>query len=343
MLPTKSDKVAPDDGLSPHTSGTTVGSRRRNSLTKGMSIIVSRTQVSTYKLDVDPLMPLVIAGGVILAACAGMVNAIAFVIAESLVTHVTGSVSKVALHSVAEQTQDAMHVLLLVVFFILGSVFSGCFIRRSAVKMADMGYGIAMTSSSFLLVLAMLLYHSSQELSAYILSLACGLQNGIMSSYSGSAIRTTHMTGIATDIGLITGRHLMSFFQKRCFGRCRCCEHRKVADDEAGDERKLMLLVLLLFSFIAGVAAGSALATAAAELSLLVPAIVSFIAGIAYMIWQHNREELIDKVAEVPDPDSPTAQPLKCVAAAEMEPPRQADLPNLPTGPETAADEAEGP
>ena len=26
-----------------------------------------------------------------------------------------------------------------------------------------------------------------------------------------------------------------------------------------------------------------------------VPAIVSFIAGIAYMIWQHNREELIDK------------------------------------------------
>ncbi|CAE7735906.1 Odr4 [Symbiodinium microadriaticum] len=74
------EKVAPDDGLSPHTSGTTVGSRRRNSLTKGMSIIVSRTQVSTYKLDVDPLMPLVIAGGVILAACAGMVNAIAFVI-----------------------------------------------------------------------------------------------------------------------------------------------------------------------------------------------------------------------------------------------------------------------
>ncbi|OLQ08131.1 Protein odr-4-like [Symbiodinium microadriaticum] len=101
MLPTKADKVAPDDGLSPHTSGTTVGSRRRNSLTKGMSIIVSRTQVSTYKLDVDPLMPLVIAGGVILAACAGMVNAIAFVIAESLVTHVTGSVSKAPMHAMA--------------------------------------------------------------------------------------------------------------------------------------------------------------------------------------------------------------------------------------------------
>ncbi|CAE7226441.1 unnamed protein product [Symbiodinium necroappetens] len=49
-----------------------------------------------------------------------------------------------------------------------------------------------------------------------------------MSSYSGSAIRTTHMTGIATDIGLITGRQLMSFFQKRCFRRCRCCEHRKL-------------------------------------------------------------------------------------------------------------------
>jgi hypothetical protein len=27
-----------------------------------------------------------------------------------------------------------------------------------------------------------------------------------MSSYTGSVIRTTHMTGIVTDVGLITGR-----------------------------------------------------------------------------------------------------------------------------------------
>jgi hypothetical protein len=27
-----------------------------------------------------------------------------------------------------------------------------------------------------------------------------------MSSYTGSGIRTTHMTGIVTDVGLITGR-----------------------------------------------------------------------------------------------------------------------------------------
>ncbi|CAE7864950.1 unnamed protein product [Symbiodinium sp. KB8] len=146
-----------------------------------------------------------------------------------------------------------------------------------------------------------------------------------MSSYSGSAIRTTHMTGIATDIGLITGRHLMSFFQKRCFRRCRCCEHRKVADEEAGDERKLMLLVLLLFSFLAGVAAGSALATVAQELSLLVPAIVSFIAGIAYMIWQHNRAELIEAGARPGFANRSAAEVRRCCRDGASEASRLAE------------------
>lgn len=80
---------------------------RRSSLTKQISIIVAKTQTGGYKLDVDPLMwlllraskqlvvrPLVICSGVILAACAGMVNAIAFETAETLVSHVTGTVSK---------------------------------------------------------------------------------------------------------------------------------------------------------------------------------------------------------------------------------------------------------
>ncbi len=41
---------------------------------------------------------------------------------------------------------------------------------------------------------------------AYLVSLACGLQNGLCTTFSGAVIRTTHMTGILTDIGLVLGQ-----------------------------------------------------------------------------------------------------------------------------------------
>ncbi|CAF1188152.1 unnamed protein product [Rotaria sp. Silwood1] len=45
-------------------------------------------------------------------------------------------------------------------------------------------------------------------LSTYLVSLACGLQNGMCTTFSGAVIRTTHMTGVLTDIGLVLGQAL---------------------------------------------------------------------------------------------------------------------------------------
>ena len=52
------------------------------------------------------------------------------------------------------------------------------------------------------------LYGSSASLQvgAYLVSLGCGLQNGMCTTFSGAVIRTTHVTGILTDIGLILGQ-----------------------------------------------------------------------------------------------------------------------------------------
>lgn len=43
-------------------------------------------------------------------------------------------------------------------------------------------------------------------MAAYFVSLACGLQNGLCTTFSGAVIRTTHVTGILTDIGLVLGQ-----------------------------------------------------------------------------------------------------------------------------------------
>ena len=34
---------------------------------------------------------------------------------------------------------------------------------------------------------------------------ACGLQNALTTSYSGAVVRTTHLSGIITDIGNVLG------------------------------------------------------------------------------------------------------------------------------------------
>ncbi len=44
------------------------------------------------------------------------------------------------------------------------------------------------------------------QVGAYFVALACGLQNGMCTTFSGAVIRTTHVTGILTDIGLILGQ-----------------------------------------------------------------------------------------------------------------------------------------
>ncbi|CAL1138094.1 unnamed protein product [Cladocopium goreaui] len=285
-------QVNPETALGEgNVSGRTIGtaaSRRRASLTKSISVLVAKTQTGGYKLEVDPLMPLVISSGVVLAACAGMVNAIAFETSETLVSHVTGAVSKVSLHTVGEHAH-AGKMVLLVSFFLLGSMISGCIIKRTAVKMAYMGYGVAMTASALLLISSLLVFKASEDAAVYILC-ACGLQNGIMSSYTGSVIRTTHMTGIVTDVGLITGRHLVSCFKRKC------CHKIPFADEEPGETRKLILLLLLLLSFLLGVAAGSGLARALHELSLLVPAAIALMAGTSYMLWTYLRDDIQDEV-----------------------------------------------
>ncbi|CAJ1405687.1 unnamed protein product [Effrenium voratum] len=159
-----------------------------------------------------------------------MVNAISFEVAETLVSHVTGTVSKARCWGVRAGLVPST-LWRLVAFFLVGSIVCGCIIRRSAVKMACMGYGVAMTSSGFILVFATFMFSVSQDAAVYSLCFACGLQNGIMSSYTGSVVRTTHVTGIATDIGLITGRHIMSFFRRRL------CKRLTFADEEPGEER----------------------------------------------------------------------------------------------------------
>lgn len=42
----------------------------------------------------------------------------------------------------------------------------------------------------------------------WLATYCCGLQNSLTSKYSGNAVRTTHLTGASTDMGIAVGHIL---------------------------------------------------------------------------------------------------------------------------------------
>mmetsp|Transcript_86368 Transcript_86368/g.278931 ORF Transcript_86368/g.278931 Transcript_86368/m.278931 type:complete len:327 (+) Transcript_86368:197-1177(+) len=145
-------------------------------------------------------------------------------------------------------------------------------------------YGWALVGNALLLLAAVLL-HSETSLAPYLTAAACGLQNGMITSYSGAIIRTTHVTGLATDVGLILGRSFVAFLwrvrakiQRMRQGRPQESLLAKICEDS----KKLMLLLLLAGSFLIGTVFGVLLFRLLGIDALLVPAATSAIAGLSY-------------------------------------------------------------
>jgi len=72
-------------------------------------------------------------------------------------------------------------------------------------------YGpLLLFGSSLFFISSMLLYYLPDTyLGFYFAAMACGLQNALTTTYSGNIIRTTHMTGTVTDIGIVIGKYIL--------------------------------------------------------------------------------------------------------------------------------------
>ena len=81
----------------------------------------------------------------------------------------------------------------------------------------------------------------------YISAVTCGLQNGMVSLYSGNVIRTTHVTGTMTDIGVLLGRLLKDTFDGKV----------KRKGEAFNEIWKLFILLPLIFGFFFGTMIGT--------------------------------------------------------------------------------------
>lgn len=175
-------------------------------------------------------------GGFSLAAIAGAVNAIGLLgFKHQAVSHLTGISTLLGLALVNVEAMESLHLFFILLSFMLGAALSGLIINNEILQLGRR-YSVALFIEAALLILAMLALSHGSNIGHFLASAACGLQNGMVSTYSGATIRTTHVSGIFTDLGTMFGARLRG---------------------QLLDKRKALLYLLLIVGFIVGGSLGA--------------------------------------------------------------------------------------
>ncbi len=209
-------------------------------------------------------------GGAILAGIAGIVNAVGLQsYTHQAVTHVTGTTTLFA-QAIATGNRTGMAQLSLVLgSFVLGAMLSGFIIRDSLLRLGRR-YGVALFIESILLLVASLLMDSHIDVGGCFASAACGLQNAMASTYSGTILRTSHLTGMFTDCGAALGHFLRG---------------------SPVDWIRIRLYGLVIGSFATGGMVGSLLFPIYGHATLYLPAALIGTVAIVYTAYSHARRK----------------------------------------------------
>jgi len=157
--------------------------------------------------------------GSLLAGAAGFVNGCTLLGVTEIsaghhksftTSHMTGTTTVSGLSLGENQFEDFAVCLCLIISFCFGAFLAGCFTRKDS-KPWEIGpeYGpLFLFLSAILFAACAAAYADPNTFTYYYLAaMAMGFQNSLTSKYSGSLIRTTHVTGTVTDIGLILGQY----------------------------------------------------------------------------------------------------------------------------------------
>lgn len=209
----------------------------------------------------------VLYGSMMLAFSAGMVNATALLgFANLSVSHVTGTVTVISTAFEAGDYARWLHGLMVVLSFLIGSMLSGLIVRNAPLQ-PGRRYGWALLLEAALLAAASGFFVQQSYVGELLASMACGLQNSMIATYSGSVIRTTHLTGLVSDIGATIG----NWIGGRPFKRLQ-----------------FFLQIGICVAFFWGGVFGAWVFRQVGGLSLLVAAAVVLVAALAYFALQHS-------------------------------------------------------
>lgn len=205
-------------------------------------------------------------GGFILTLTAGAINAVGFLgVHHQALSHMTGSVTVLGMELARANYTVAAHAGFILLAFFLGCLVCAAIISESTLRLGRR-YGVVLTLESAALFGALIFLRRGAYVGDYLAALACGLQNAMVTSYSGATMRTTHMSGMVTDLGIACGHFL---------------RRMKV------DWHKFRLYGVLFLGFFTGGVIGAFGYGAFGYDTLLFPAVLSGVAGAGYTAYKH--------------------------------------------------------
>ncbi|WP_300372795.1 YoaK family protein [Fusobacterium sp.] len=119
-------------------------------------------------------------------------------------THFTGSVAKLAMEGCEIRIdKEVFQLAVALFFFMLGNILAGLFIGERHFSLRKR-YGLIFMILGTFIALIFHLAHGNKSF-AYLLSIAVGVQNGLFITYKGILVRTSHLTGALSDLGVYIG------------------------------------------------------------------------------------------------------------------------------------------
>jgi len=207
-------------------------------------------------------------GGIVLAFIAGMINAVGFLgFRHQAVTHMTGTTSLLGVSAMAGDTASLLHFGAMLLAFVAGCAISGYVIGNSALKLGRR-YGVALTIESAMLFIAVPLLHRHDDAGLWLAAAASGSQNAMAATYSGAVVRTSHVSGLVTDLGTFLGQWLRG---------------------DGADGRRVRLYLALFAAFLGGGFASGATYPWWQERTLLIPAVLTGFTGVAYFAYRRRQ------------------------------------------------------
>jgi uncharacterized membrane protein YoaK (UPF0700 family) len=193
----------------------------------------------------------------LLSFLAGNINTGGYLACQRFVSHVTGFATLAGVDAALELWWEAIGILTVPVFFLLGVLISAYYVDRRVHEGKKPRYALVMGIATLCLAfaggfgVAGLWGEFGHELVltrdyAFLapLCMASGLQNAALSSSSGSTLRTTHLTGTTTDLGI---------------GLMRWATLSRKDSRRSGEMRGNFLRIGLIFSFMVGSGVGAVL------------------------------------------------------------------------------------
>lgn len=148
-----------------------------------------------------------------LAFVAGAVNAGGFMAVAQYTSHMTGIVSGIADHLALGQFGLVVDGIGAVLAFVLGAACSAVLINWGRRRRLHSEYALPLMAEAALLLAFGLLGRDLQaqpllfvSVTVMVLCFTMGLQNAMITKLSRAEIRTTHVTGMITDLGIEVGK-----------------------------------------------------------------------------------------------------------------------------------------